>query len=122
MKDDYIVDGKVARDKIAMDIKYRKLDRAGVERLCQAPDIQAAFFGAGYRNERPRGKWDKDYLDRLSYAVVGECFNREYLLHLAEVAEYVSKAPSRKGVVVGIIAALAVILGIIVYKYILSGD
>lgn len=122
MKDDYIVDGKVARDKIAMDIKYRRLDRAGVERLCQDPAIQAAFFGAGYKNERPRGKWDKDYLDRLSYAVVGECFNREYLLHLAEVAEYVSKAPSRKGVVVGIIAALAVILGIIVYKYILSGD
>ena len=26
MKDDYIVDGKVARDKIAMDIKYRRLD------------------------------------------------------------------------------------------------
>ena len=122
MKDDYIVDGKVARDKIAMDIKYRRLDRAGVERLCQDPAIQAAFFGAGYKNERPRGKWDKDYLDRLSYAVVGECFNCEYLLHLAEVAEYVSKAPSRKGVVVGIVAALAVILGIIVYKYILSGD
>lgn len=39
MKNDYIVDGKVARDKIAMDIKYRKLDRAGVERLCQDPVV-----------------------------------------------------------------------------------
>lgn len=116
MKDDYIVDGKVARDKIAMDIIKQKLDRAGVERLCQAPDIQAAFFGAGYRNERPRGKWDKDYLDRLSYAVVGECFNREYLLHLTEVAEYVSRAPSRKGIVVGVIIVLAIVLGIVAYK------
>lgn len=122
MKDDYIVDGKVARDKIAMDIIKQKLDRAGVERLCQDPVVQAAFFGAGYKDRRPRGDWDKDYLDYLFCAVANDCFNRDYLLHLAEVAEYVSKAPSGKGVVVGIIAALAVILGIIVYKYILSGD
>ena len=56
MKDDYIVDGRVARDKIATDIIKRKLDRAGVERLCQDLVIHAAFFGAGYRNERPRGE------------------------------------------------------------------
>ena len=47
MKDDYIVDGRVARDKIATDIIKHKLDRAGVERLCQDPVIQAAFFGKG---------------------------------------------------------------------------
>lgn len=116
MKNDYIVDGKVARDKIAMDIKYRKLDRTGVERLCQDPVVQAAFFGAGYKDRRPKGEWDEDYLGRLSYAVVGECFNREYLLHLAEVAEYVSRAPSKKGIVVGVVIVLAIVLGIVAYK------
>ena len=63
-----------------------------------------------------RGKWDKDYLGRLSYAVVGECFNREYLLHLAEVAEYVSRAPFRKGIVVGVVIVLVIVLGIVAYR------
>ena len=66
MKNDYIVDGKVARDKIAMDIKYRKLDRAGVERLCQDPVVQAAFFGAGYKDRHPRGGVGQG-LPRLSF-------------------------------------------------------
>jgi len=116
MKDDYIVDGKVARDKIAMDIIKQKLDRAGVERLCQDPAIQAAFFGAGYKDRRPRGDWDKDYLDYLFCAVANDCFDRDYLLHLAEVAEYVSKAPSRKGVVAGVVIVLVIVLGIVAYR------
>lgn len=140
MKNDYIVDGEVAREKISMDIKRRKLDRAGIERLCLDPDIQAAFFGAGYNDRRPQGEWNKDYLDRLSYAVVGECFNREYLLYLAEVAEYVSKttsqkgagarskvsesaskAPCKKSIVAGIVVALVIIFGIVAYKCTLGG-
>ena len=64
MKNDYIVDGEVAREKISMDIKRRKLDRAGIERLCLDPDIQAAFFGAGYNDRRPQGEWNKDYEQR----------------------------------------------------------
>lgn len=116
MKNDYIVDGKVARDKIAMDIIKQKLDRAEIERLCQDPVIHAAFFGAGYKDRRPKGDWDKDYLDYLFCAVANDCFNREYLLHLAEVAEYVSRAPSRKGIVVGVVIVLAIVLGIVAYK------
>lgn len=116
MKDDYIVDGRVARDKIATDIIKHKLDRAGVERLCQDPVIQAAFFGKGYNDKRPKREWNKDYLDRLSYAVVGECFDRDYLLHLAEVAEYVSRAPFRKGIVVGVVIVLVIVLGIVAYR------
>lgn len=140
MKNDYIIDGKVARQKISMDIKYRKLDRAGIERLCLDPAIQAAFFRAGYDDRRPQGEWNKDYLDRLSYAVASECFNREYLLYLAEVAEFVSKTtpkkgtvvrsevsesaskvPCKKSIVAGIVVALVIIFGIVAYKCTLGG-
>ncbi len=96
MNSNYIENGAVRRDKIAMDIKYGRLDRAAIESLCDNPQIKAAFFGTNYADKKPRGLWNKEYLDLLSYAVVAESFNRDYLLHLNEVAEYVAKPTGRK--------------------------
>lgn len=121
MNNNYIVNGEVARDKIAMDIKYRKLDKTGIEQLCRDPKITTAFRGTGYADKRPKREWNKDYLGRLSYAVVGESFNRDYLLYLDEVADFVSKATFRKVIVAGVIIVLVIIASIIVYKYVVSG-
>ena len=121
MDNNYIVNGEVARDKIAMDIKYRKLDKSSIEQLCRDPKITSAFRGSGYADKRPKREWNKDYLDRLSYAVVGESFNRDYLLYLDEVADFVSNAIFRKIIIASIIIVLVIITGVIVYKYILSG-
>lgn len=121
MVDDYIVSGVVARDKIAMDIKYRKITRADVEKLCDDSRIASAFIGSSFADKRPKQEWNKEYLGRLSYAVVGESFNRDYLLYLDEVADFVSKATFRKVIVAGIIIVLVIIAGIIVCKYVLGG-
>ena len=120
MDSPYIVNGEVVRDKIAMDIKYRRLKRTDIEQLCLNPVIQDAFRGSGYNDKKPKREWNKDYLGRLSYAVVGECFNREYLLYLDEVANFVSKAAVKKIVVAGVIIMLVIIAGIIVYTYIMK--
>ena len=121
MDNKYIVNGEVARDKIAMDIKYRRLDRTGIEELCNDSRVKEAFRGSAYADKHPKREWNKDYLGRLSYAVVGESFNRDYLLYLDEVADFVSKATFRKIVVAGVIIVLVIIAGVIVYKYIISG-
>jgi len=118
MDDRYIVNGEVARDKIAMDIKYRKLNRTGIEELCNDSRVKEAFRGTVYTDKRPKRDWNKDYLGRLSYAVVGESFNRDYLLYLDEVADFVSKATFRKIIIAGIIIVLVIIAGVIVYMYI----
>ena len=116
---EYIINGEVARDKIAMDIKYRKINRDTIEKLCADQRIKSAFIGSSFPDKWPKREWNKEYLGQLSYAVVGESFNRDYLLHLNEVAEFVSKATCKKVITVGVIIALLIIAGVIVYKYIL---
>jgi hypothetical protein len=121
MDNKYIINGEVARDQIAMDIKYRKINREEIEKLCADPRIKAAFIGSSFADKRPKREWNKDYLGRVSYAVVGESFNRDYLLYLDEVADFVSKATFKKVVIAGVIIVLVIIAGIIVFRYVLSG-
>lgn len=109
----YITDGRVAREKIAMDIKYRILSRNDLENLVANPEIQRAFIGNKYSDKIPQSKWTKDYLEELSYAVVAESFNGEYLLYLDEVAEYISKKKGNEKIIVGIIILLLVIATLI---------
>jgi hypothetical protein len=100
MANEYIVNGLVARDKIAMDIKYRELSHDALLKLCDNPQIKAAFIGSSFTQKCPKLMWNREYLDRLSYAVVAESFNREYLLYLEEVAEFVSKKTFEKFIIV----------------------
>lgn len=88
----YIVNGKIARQRIAMDIKYRNISRADIEMLAKDPAVKKEFFGEEKDiGKCPKDQWDKDYLDMLSYAAVSEVFNKEYMLYLNEVAEVVSE-------------------------------
>lgn len=121
MNGEYIVNDKVARGEIAMDIIYRKLARDEIVNLCGNPQIKAAFFGTAFLDKRPKSEWNKEYLSLLSCAVVAECFNRDYLLHLDEVADFVSKVTFKRIALIGVITVLVIIAGVVVYKYVLSG-
>lgn len=90
-KNRYMIDGKIERGKIAMDIKYGKIKRSDIDILISDHDVQNEFFGRGFSNKKPKTEWNKDYLNILSYAVVADAFNPEYLYYLSEVAEYVNK-------------------------------
>ena len=125
MSNNYIVNGDVQRGRIAMDIKYRKLKSADIESICNDPRINGSFFGSAYfdstyKDKKSKQYWNKEYLDLISYAAVASCFNRDYLIHLDEVADFVSKkATFKKVVVAGTIVVLVIIAGVIVLRYVL---
>lgn len=119
MYDKYIVDGSVDRVKIVRDIAYRKIGRTEIEALVADPMIQAGFIGDSYTKKLPKSKWNSDYLNLLPLAAVGETFNRDYLLHLDEVAEYVSKPKYKKIVIAGVVILVVIVAGVIVCTRIL---
>lgn len=118
MLSEYFIDGNVDRAKIAMQIKYRKIKRDAIEELCADPRIKAAFRGTSFPNKRPKKEWNAEYLDLLSYVSVAGEFNRDYLLYLDEVAEYVSKVKYKKIFIAGAVIILVIIAGVSVWWYI----
>ena len=110
MCDKYLVEGKVDRAKIAMDIKYQELKRDEIEMLLKDPRIKDSFIGTGYNDKKPQSEWSKDYLNILSYAAVAESFNRDYLLYLDSVADYVIKIKQKKILIAGSILILIVVV------------
>jgi hypothetical protein len=115
MNNEYIVNGDVQRDRIAMDIKYRKLKSIDIKNICNDPQIKASFIGSVYKEKKPKQYWSKAYLDLLSCAVVAESFNLDYLLHLDEVADFVSKAKVKKAVITRAIIISVIIAVVIVF-------
>jgi hypothetical protein len=115
MISEYIRNGNVAKNRIALDIKYRKLKCADIEELVADTKIQEAFIGTSYDNKKPKSEWDKNYLDLLSYAAISESFNRDYLLYLDVVAEHVMKTKKKTIFLAGIIflAIIIVVAGIV---------
>ena len=122
MNSDYIVNGKVVCNRIARDISRRKLDRQAIERLISDPVIASAFRGDSFDEKRPKKEWNGSYLEELSCAAIAESFNRDYLLYLDEVANFVTNANTnakfRKIIIAGIIIALVIMAGVIVSKVI----
>ena len=118
----YVINGEVARNKVALDIKYRKLDRTEIERLSADPGISSGFIGSSFNAKKKKKYWNKSYLDELSYAAIAESFNRDYLLYLDEVAEFVSNSGSaaKKLIISGVIIVILIIAGIIVARYVRS--
>ena len=85
----------------------RKLSTAEIRALCENKQIQDTFIGSSYTNKQPKQKWNKDYLERLYYAVVAESFNQDYLLYLYEVADFVAKAKIKKVVIAGVVIVVS---------------
>lgn len=120
MLNKYIKNGKVERATIAMDVKTLKLKRDDIITLCKVKEVQDNFIGQTYENKKPKKYWNKEYLDLLYWSVVAESFNLDYLLHLNEVAEFVSKAKFKKVIITGVIIVLVIIAGAIAFSYILA--
>ena len=85
----YIVDGRVQREAIAMDIKNGKLSQSELDEILEDETIQAAYIGSDFIDEIPQIQWNHAYLKELSLAVVSEAFNRAYLSYLFKVSSYV---------------------------------
>jgi len=112
--DRYIENGKVKRDRIVTDIIMGKIDESDIIELDKDERISKTYFGFGRFEKCDKNKWDKEYLDKLSLASVSESFNKEYLLHLNEVARFVMKKKTDEKKNRKIIKYSAVILILIV--------
>lgn len=113
----YIKNGRVEREAISMDIKNGDIGEADLNAIINNPDVKTTFIGKEFKNKKPLSIWSKDYLDELSYAVVSESFNADYLRYLYDVAKYVNDSKKKKSKISYIVAAviiIAVIIGIIV--------
>lgn len=92
----YIIDGEVKRDRIVADIKRRRISAVEITELDKNEKIRSAYFGGEYIYKKSKDKWNGDYLDRLSLVSVSEAFNKEYMLFLNEVAEFVANKDKKK--------------------------
>lgn len=112
----YIQDGTVKREKIAFDIKRGVIAKDDIKVLVSNAKIKESFFGNSSSVKANRSEWTQDYLDKLSYASVADCFNEDYLYYLSNVADYVCHSKKSKNstkLLIGISAAVIVVAAII---------
>lgn len=116
--EEFLKDGEVKRARVAMAVASGELTGDAIRALCQEPEMKAAFIGTSYSGKCSEDRWDQGYLDELVCAAVAASFNEDYLLYLNEVAEAVrnKKRPSSMwfGIVIGVAAAAAVIVAIMI--------
>lgn len=113
----YIEDDRVMREKIAMDIKYGVISYKDIEVLLNDKRLESAFFGNGFSERIDKADWDKEYLDKLSYAVVAEAFNKDYLMYLYQVANYVNGRKRKKKI---LIVSSVIIIAVAIMIFIFS--
>lgn len=106
----YIDEGRVKRSQISLDVRNQKISHDDLLELIADPQISQAFFGSELRGKKPESEWDKNYLNLISYASVGEVFNAEYLLYLENVANKVNAARKRKRALLGAAVIIAIII------------
>lgn len=115
-KEKYFENGRLKRESIAMDIKYHKISHDDLMSLIADPEISKNFIGDTYKNKVPREEWNEQYLDQLSYAVVGESFNKDYLLYLEQVANGMGKKKINTKIIVGggvLVIAVIVLIAVL---------
>ncbi len=113
-KQRYFDGNRVSREMIALDIRYRRLSHDDLLLLISDPKISAAFYGKSYEDKIPKDQWDEEYLEKLSYAVVSESFNKDYLLYLEEVADSVSAQKNNSKIVIGGVVLAAAVIALVV--------
>lgn len=117
-KQRYFDRGKVKREVIAMDIRYGRISHADLMDIIHDPDISAEFYSSNFEKKIPKEKWDEKYLEKLSYAVVSESFNKDYLLYLERVANTISKKKNYPKVMIGaVVLVVAVVVLIVLIAY-----
>ena len=113
-KQRYFDGSRVKRETIAQDIRYRRLSHEDLLIIISDSEISAAFYGQSYEDKIPKNQWDEKYLEKLSYAVVSEAFNKDYLLYLEEVANSVSAQKNNSKIVIGGVVLVVAVVALVV--------
>lgn len=118
MKPEFLKDGKFHHGSVVSEIRARRLSGIALDQFANDPEIQAEFFGDLTPYVRPKSEWNEVYLAQLSCVADEECFNKEYLLYLDKVTDYVSKAKYRKLAIASIVIAVIAVVGTIIWMLI----
>ena len=127
----HYVDGKKPADithGVVTDIRRGRIGGADLSLLIAELDNNGILDNSTIKIS-PKTEWNDDYLDLLSYEVVGGTFSKQYLFHLAEVTEYVranskshsTQSGNMKTIIIGIAVLGLITLGIIVVASLLKG-
>lgn len=104
MLEKYTIEGnRLSRTMVCRSVKNRELLESDIKRLLHEIDsavaegkIESPYIGDDYAEKLGKQDWNEDYLEKLvAVASSSECFNEAFLLHLAEVAEYVKSGGKR---------------------------
>ena len=102
---------------VKIDYEKGLLGHSDADVLLNDKRITAAFFGNGYSEKTDKASWDKEYLDKLSYAVVAEAFNKDYLSYLYQVSDYVNgRKRGKKILIISSVLIMAIAILIIILK------
>ena len=105
---------------VVTDIRRGRISGANLKSLISELENKGILDDTVIKTS-PKSEWNDEYLELLSYETVGGTFSKQYLLHLAEVADHVqanSTASKHKKsriskVILGSVVSGMVILGII---------
>ena len=114
----HYVDGKKASEithSVVTDIKRGRIGGLQLRSLISELETNGILDDTIIKTS-PKSEWNDTYLELLSYEVVGGTFSKQYLLHLAEVADYTrtsSTTKKRKTLSIGKVVLLIAVLGIL---------
>lgn len=101
---------------VVTDIKKGRLNGKSLNSLILEFE-QKGLLDDTVIKEKTQEEWNEEYLELLSYETIGGTFSKQYLLHLADVAAYLSvnkarviKEKKNTRIAFFIIAALAIII------------
>ena len=116
--DDYITDGVVERERIALDIKRGLISNDDITTIIHDDRINKSFIGTDFKKKKPQSDWNQEYLDRLSYCAIAEAFNEDYLRNLYEVSRKVNNSKNNKPFIIGgVIILLTALISIIILLF-----
>lgn len=106
---------------IVNDICSGKIGRGELQALILELDKNHIFNNAAI-DVHPKNEWNKDYLETLANKIIFGTFSKQYIVHLADVSEYVNASSKSKKwykspafwIGVGIIGTVVVTVGCVI--------
>lgn len=126
MIEKYIEENRFNRTKFAIDVKNLKITKSEIYEVLSAIDkrvgngeIESPYLGNTSSYVIKKSAWNKNYQDYLLAEISSsELFNKDSILYLYEVSEYVSK--STKRLFIRLIGCLLVALFLFLSGYFLG--
>lgn len=108
--------------RLIMDIINGKYSANEVDSIIKRYESQDTMFFANYEIKKKDKPWDFEYLNELKTAAMTGLASKQFIIHLAEVSEYVheqerirkSKEKGKKCIIIAAIATMVITIIILI--------